>query len=187
MGISGIQYAKLSGATVITTASPHNFDYLKSLGADHVFDYNDPSSPEKIRELTNSKLQLAWDCHSTEQSGVFVARSMDPEAGGRIGSLLPPAKKQIAEVNAKIDAQNTLYYTAFGEEYTYFGVKPAVPEDYEFASKFWELSHGLYADGRVKPIKVIKNRGGEGLEGVLVGLQELKQGKVSGGKLVYTL
>ena len=187
MGISGIQYAKLSGAKVITTASPHNFDYLKSLGADAVFDYNDPSSPEKIREYTGSKLNLAWDCQSTEQSGVFIAKAMDPENGGRIGTLLPPPTKQIAEVNPKIDVQSTLYYTAFGEEFSYWGTSPPVPENYEFAKSFWELSRGLYADGKVKPIKVIKNRGGAGLEGVLVGLQEMKEGKVSGGKLVYTL
>jgi hypothetical protein len=28
-----------SGLEVIATASPHNFDLLKKLGADHVFDY----------------------------------------------------------------------------------------------------------------------------------------------------
>jgi NADPH:quinone reductase-like Zn-dependent oxidoreductase len=28
-----------SGLEVITTSSPHNFELLKSLGADHVFDY----------------------------------------------------------------------------------------------------------------------------------------------------
>lgn len=28
-----------SGLTVITTASPRNFEFVKSLGADHVFDY----------------------------------------------------------------------------------------------------------------------------------------------------
>lgn len=28
-----------SGLTVITTASPHNFELLKSLGADYTFDY----------------------------------------------------------------------------------------------------------------------------------------------------
>jgi NADPH:quinone reductase-like Zn-dependent oxidoreductase len=187
MGVSGIQYAKLSGATVITTSSPHNFDYLRSLGADHVFDYNDESSPEKIRELTGGKLHLAWDCQSTEQSAVFVAKAMNPEEGGRVGTLLPVPQAKVSEVNAKVEAQNTLYYTAFGEPFTYFGVKPAVPEDLEFAKDFWELSRKLYAEGKVKPVRVIKNRGGEGLEGVLEGLKELKAGKVSGGKLVYTL
>lgn len=40
-GIMGIQYAKLSGLiTVLSTYSLHNFDCLKSLGADWVFDYH---------------------------------------------------------------------------------------------------------------------------------------------------
>jgi NADPH:quinone reductase-like Zn-dependent oxidoreductase len=36
----GIQYAKHVGATVITTASARNHDYVRSLGADRVIDYN---------------------------------------------------------------------------------------------------------------------------------------------------
>ncbi len=41
-GVAGfaIQLAKHIGATVITTASPRNHDYVKSLGADRVIDYN---------------------------------------------------------------------------------------------------------------------------------------------------
>jgi hypothetical protein len=31
-----------SGLEVITTSSPHNFELLKSLGSDHVFDYVRP-------------------------------------------------------------------------------------------------------------------------------------------------
>jgi NADPH:quinone reductase-like Zn-dependent oxidoreductase len=36
----GIQLAKHIGATVITTASARNHDYVRSLGADRVIDYN---------------------------------------------------------------------------------------------------------------------------------------------------
>lgn len=36
----GIQLAKYLGATVITTASTRNHDYVRSLGADRVIDYN---------------------------------------------------------------------------------------------------------------------------------------------------
>jgi NADPH:quinone reductase-like Zn-dependent oxidoreductase len=41
-GVAGfaIQLAKHLGATVITTASPRNHDYVESLGADRVIDYN---------------------------------------------------------------------------------------------------------------------------------------------------
>jgi NADPH:quinone reductase-like Zn-dependent oxidoreductase len=41
-GVAGfaIQLAKHLGATVITTASRHNHDYVRSLGADRIIDYN---------------------------------------------------------------------------------------------------------------------------------------------------
>ncbi|KAM0287694.1 hypothetical protein ACHAQH_000224 [Verticillium albo-atrum] len=186
MGISGIQYAKLSGLTVVTTASPHNFDYIKSLGADAVFDYKSPSVVDDIRAFTNGQLKHAWDCQSTTESSVLVAKCLSDE-GGHIATLLPVSRSKVAEVNDKIKVELSLYYTIFGEEYTYMGKQPAVVENYEFGKRFWELSRGLLAEGKVKPIRVIKNRGGVGLEGVLVGLKEMKEGKVSAGKLVYTI
>ncbi|KAG7137213.1 Protein TOXD like protein [Verticillium longisporum] len=186
MGISGIQYAKLSGLTVVTTASPHNFDYVKSLGADAVFDYKSPTLVDDIRAYTNGQLRHAWDCQSTNESALLAARCLADE-GGHIATLLPVSRSKVAEVNDKIKVELSLYYTIFGEEYTYFGTQPAVKENYEFGKTFWELSRRLLAEGKVKPIRVIKNRGGEGLEGVLVGLKEMKEGKVSAGKLVYTI
>lgn len=39
VGMAAIQLAKLAGATVYTTASSRNIDFLKSLGADEVIDY----------------------------------------------------------------------------------------------------------------------------------------------------
>ncbi len=40
VGSNAIQLAAAAGYEVITTASPRNFDYVKSLGATQVFDYN---------------------------------------------------------------------------------------------------------------------------------------------------
>lgn len=235
MGISGIQYAKLSGYRVIATSSPHNFDYLKSLGADEVYDYKSPTVSEDIRKATNDELTLAWDCQSTNESVTLVAKALSSTQGGVIGTLLPVDKKVVKEVNDKVEVKMSLYYTVFGEEFGYFGafflppllypihllpirtltVQPpqhpfslfifklaaatnntpsffpgkrdAVPENYEFGKKFWEISRGLLAEGKLKPIRVVKNQGGSGLEGVVVGLKELKEGKVSAGKLVYTI
>ncbi|RDW95056.1 hypothetical protein BP5796_00819 [Coleophoma crateriformis] len=42
MGSLTISYAKKAGLTVITTCSSHNFDLVKSLGADYVFDHKRP-------------------------------------------------------------------------------------------------------------------------------------------------
>ncbi|TQN66180.1 Protein TOXD [Colletotrichum shisoi] len=187
MGISGIQYARLSGYRVIATASPHNFEYLRSLGASEVLDYRSPTVSEDIRRLTGDRLTLAWDCQSTSESAVLVAKALSSSEGGVIGTLLPVDKKVVQEVNPKVEVKMSLYYTAFGEDFGYFGKRDAVPENYEFGKKFWEISRGLLADGKLKPIRVIKNQGGSGLDGVIVGLKELKEGKVSAGKLVYTI
>ena len=43
-----IQFAKLSGYKVAATCSPRNNDYVKSLGADFVFDYSSPSIVDDI-------------------------------------------------------------------------------------------------------------------------------------------
>ncbi|MER6074240.1 zinc-binding alcohol dehydrogenase family protein [Streptomyces sp. NPDC001817] len=42
VGSQAIQLAVAAGYEVVTTASPRNFDYVRSLGASQVFDYNDP-------------------------------------------------------------------------------------------------------------------------------------------------
>ncbi|KZL69770.1 zinc-binding oxidoreductase [Colletotrichum tofieldiae] len=186
MGIFGIQYAKLSGFTVSATSSPHNFNYLKSLGADAVFDYKSPTVSADVRAYTNNELSLAWDCQSTEESVILVGNAISTE-GGVISTLLPVSEEVLQRINPKARMEMTLYYSVFGEPFSFLAPYEAVPEDYEFGRRFWEMSSNLFEQGKLRPIRVIKNRGGSGLEGVLVGLEELKKGKVSAGKLVYTL
>ena len=43
VGCSAVQLAVAAGYDVVSTASPKNFDYVKKLGAKHVFDYNSPT------------------------------------------------------------------------------------------------------------------------------------------------
>lgn len=83
------------------------------------------------------------------------------------------------------DRQATLGYTFIGEHFKWAGGMdmPAQPEDFEFGKKFWELATKLVASQQITmhPAKVGKG----GLVGVLDGLEQLRQGKVSGVKLVY--
>ncbi|KAK7897135.1 hypothetical protein LTR67_005024 [Exophiala xenobiotica] len=184
-GALAIQYATLSGYTVITTCSPRNFDYVKSLGATEAFDYNDAEAPKKIRALTNNKLQYAWDTISETGSAQFCADALAPsssESGGgglRYGSILP-----VKFPREDVEATSTLMYTIFGEGFDFRGTQiPAVAEDFEFAKKFMGITEKLLAEGKIKPHAEKVGKGG--LQGVLQGLEDLKTGKVSGNKLVY--
>lgn len=60
-GSIAIQCAKLSGCKVVTTYSKKNTPFVKALGADEAFDYNDPSSAKKIRSHTNDSLHFVLD------------------------------------------------------------------------------------------------------------------------------
>ncbi|MFB2583343.1 zinc-binding alcohol dehydrogenase family protein [Herbiconiux liukaitaii] len=54
VGSNAIQLAVAAGYEVITTASPKNFDYVTSLGASQVFDYNSPTViPDIITALAD--------------------------------------------------------------------------------------------------------------------------------------
>ncbi|KAL1861525.1 hypothetical protein Daus18300_008788 [Diaporthe australafricana] len=189
-GILGIQFAKLSGLTVLTTASPRNFEYLKSLGADAVFDYHTPTEElaKEIKAQTNNNLTLAWDCSPTPESTRLCALSMSDSQPGVYGALLPVQDETLKSVNPNVSGGFTMGYTIFGEAFSRHGREyPAKPEDLAFGKVFWQLSGDLLGQGKFKVARMSVNQGGEGLEGVLKGLDDLREGRVSGTKLVYTL
>lgn len=55
VGGFGIQLAKQAGKTVITTASPVNHEYVRSLGADYVIDYREEDVKAKVMEITHGR------------------------------------------------------------------------------------------------------------------------------------
>jgi len=94
----------------------------------------------------------------------------------------------VSKINPKVQMKHTLGYTVVGE-YFKFGPQEvqAKPEDFEFGKMFWELSRGLLEQGKLKVHRPSVNKYGKGLEGVLKGMDNMRQGKVSGEKLVFTL
>ncbi|KAK8083539.1 hypothetical protein PG996_002320 [Apiospora saccharicola] len=192
-GLLGIQFARLSGLAVLTTSSPHNFELLRSLGARWTFDYN--AGPEScaadIRRATSGSLPLAWDCTGLGAEVCAAALSTEAERDQpTYGTIMPIERAVLVRVNPAVRGpRETLMYTVFGERFVKGGKEtPADPEEYAFAKEFWELARRLLESGDVKAVTPDVNRGGKGgLDGVLVGLDELRAGKVSGTKLVYTL
>lgn len=165
---------------MLTTCSPHNFDFVKSLGADAVYNYKDADCGKQINKDTNDSLKLAWDTISLESSAKICseALSSDP-AGAKFGSILP-----VKLPREGIETTMTFMYTIFNDPFEKGGREtPAVPEDFEFAKKFFEITEKLLAEGKLKthPEQI----GSNGLEGALQGMEDMKNDKVSGKKLVY--
>ncbi|KAJ5545914.1 chaperonin 10-like protein [Penicillium frequentans] len=179
-GSLAIQFAKLSGYLVFTTCSPHNFDFVKSLGADMVCDYRDPRAAEEIRKLTGDKLKIVLDTISLESSAKFCAEAMSTE-GGVYTSLLP-----VTAPRSDIKSDLVLGYTTFGEPFV-FGPQSfdAVPEDEAFSAWWWLLAEKYLGDGKIKVHPQSVRDGG--LEGVLEGLDLMRKDQVSGQKLVYNV
>lgn len=182
VGQFAIQLAKLSNYTVITTASPKNHTLLKSLGADHIFDYRDPDVVQKIKEVSKNKLAHALDCISESESGPKVVESMG-EDGGKVVTLLGPVASSRKDVTIIIE----FLYSAYGKGYEIRGNKaPPAPEDRQFISDFIRNElNSLLADNKIKP-NVIKQMEG-GLNGISEGLEYLRAGKASAEKLVYEI
>ncbi|OJJ80216.1 zinc-binding alcohol dehydrogenase family protein [Aspergillus glaucus CBS 516.65] len=113
-GTLAIQFAKLSGYTVITTCSPHNFPLVRDRGADHILDCRSPTLTEDIRSLTDNKLRLVLDCITTN---------------------LP---------RSDVKAGFTLAYTALGESFQKWdNYYPGSPENARFTGDFMKLTSAL--------------------------------------------
>ncbi len=93
LGIQGIQVAKILGAHVTAIAGSFQEEFLKSYGADVVFDYNQLSLPnlgsefdryfDVILDLTNKQTLSAMKRLLTA-TGVFIPAEPNQENGGEI-------------------------------------------------------------------------------------------------------
>ena len=72
VGSLAVQLAKARGATVIGLASESKFGLVKSLGADHVFDYGQADWSTKVSDLTRSQgVQVFLDSTGDLASWIF--------------------------------------------------------------------------------------------------------------------
>ncbi|KAF3003890.1 hypothetical protein E8E14_008702 [Neopestalotiopsis sp. 37M] len=187
-GMVGIQFAKLSGLQVITTCSPHNFELLKSFGADAVFDYKSETCAADIKELTQNRLLHSWDC--TGDGASICAAAMSDAEAGVYGTIMPADYEIIPKINPKVKGQPFMRgYDTQGENYLWFGQIPVTPDldEMRYYQYFLELTQPLLESGAIKPPHTLVNKTGCGLEGVLKGLDEMEAGNISGAKLVYTI
>jgi NADPH:quinone reductase-like Zn-dependent oxidoreductase len=157
---------------------------VKSLGADAAFDYRDPDCAAAIRKQTADSLTKVFDTISKDDSPKICADAMS-DKGGTISCTLPyPTDLDLGGKNIEVKMVFTL--GTWGVDFGYGEqVIPGNPDDFEFGKRLYDVAEKLLRDGKLKvhPPKISDT----GLEGVLEGLEEVKNGRAGGVKLVYKL
>ncbi|PCI33932.1 MAG: NADPH:quinone reductase [Alphaproteobacteria bacterium] len=103
LGSVAIAIAKHIGAYVYTTAREHNFDYVKSRGADVVIDYTTSDYAEVIREREPDGLDVVLE--SVTHEAAITAAIHLVKAGGAVPYMNnePPEMAEIKQKNIKTE------------------------------------------------------------------------------------
>lgn len=168
MGSTVLQLCKASGVETIATASKHNHDYVKKLGASQVFDYNSSSVVDDVIssiKASGKEFVGTYDSISVEASFKPNLEILQKAGGKILGTVLPPP-----EAPSGITVQNIL---AFAIAFQHKDIGEAV---------WGKYVPGALESGSLKclpePMVI-----GKGLEHVQKGMQTNKDG-VSAKKVV---
>ncbi|KAF8597875.1 GroES-like protein [Ceratobasidium sp. AG-I] len=169
VGQYAIQLARIAGfSPIVTTASAQHTEFLKSLGATHVFDHN--VSVKTIQEVFPTPAALAFDAISVPSTQLlaFKVLTTPAAADGAHLALVLPLDPTVAEENAdnKVSVHNV-----WGSSHMFKDL--GVPL-FEALGKW--IKEGKYVPNRVHLVK-------GGLAGIPEAFDLARKG-VSGEKLV---
>lgn len=183
-GLFTIQIAKAAGCTVVSTASQHSFDLVKEYGADAVFDYRSPDVAQEI-SARYPDISLAVDCIS-QKSSLGICDSVIGPKGGKVITVLPTTGK---DKTPGIKHELIMSYTLFGLAFQWlppFGPKfPVIEGDRKALVRFYKSLPEWIDGGMIRALPCLEEGGG--FAGVLTGLEKLREGKISGKKLIVKL
>ncbi len=116
VGTFAVQFAKLKGARVIATASKKNHDFLRSLGAAEVIDYNTTKFEDVVHNvdavldtITGETMERSWQV--LKKGGILVSILQPPSAekaaahGVRCAHVfVQPSVAQLDEIAGLVDS-----------------------------------------------------------------------------------
>lgn len=181
VGLYALQLASRVGYTVVATASPRSFNLVREYGADRVFDYR---SETAMRDITATfpDIRFALDCFSEGQSSDFCAKVIGKN-GGKVITLLDTGKSKVPGVRCEM----IFAYTLFGRPFAWLPPvgpsRPAIPSHREALVEFYKDLPTYLPHLKPPPVTLIDG----GFDGIQKGLEKLRRGQVSGGKLVVKL
>ena len=96
VGSMAVQLAKIGGAKVAALAGASNQEYLKSLGADQVFDYSDSDWASKFNTLIPEKASIVFDCVGKD---TILKSYSCVKPGGMIVSITSQPNEELLSAN----------------------------------------------------------------------------------------
>ncbi|KAJ5630744.1 zinc-binding dehydrogenase family oxidoreductase [Penicillium longicatenatum] len=182
-GTAAIQLLKLAGFRPIATCSPHNYDLVKSYGADAVFDYRAPDCAASIRAYTRNGLKHALDCITSADSMAICYASI-----GRVGgkyTALDPYSETVAATRKIIKCDWVLGPIMLGKDIGWPAPhgRAADMDMYAFGVQWRQTLQELISRGLIREHPLLVQPGG--LAGVLDGMGSIREKKISAKKLVY--
>ncbi|CAI7658840.1 unnamed protein product [Penicillium glandicola] len=184
IGLLAIQMVKLCGHRVITTCSPHNRDLVTSYGADLAFDYNSPTCGQDIRAATKNTLRYVLDPFA-EAKTLRLCYAAIGRTGGRYCALEQYQESLCSRKTIKHELVMGGAISGQGVELPDpYGIPPR-PEIGVWARSWYLEVQELIGNGKLRPcpIQTISGK----FEGILEGLDMLRNGRVSGKKLVVPI
>ena len=174
VGCGVVQAAKSLGFSVYATASDKHHDYIKSLGANRVFDYKSNGVVESIVKVAKQD-GMTLDTGYTAVGGLAECQAILKEFKGNGTSKLASAPPLATDAPTMEGVEQKFVFAPYGAD--------ARDEHFHFA--FTEWLQGKLARGEYTPSPAIKVIDG-GLESANKALDELRSG-VSATKLVLEL
>lgn len=181
VGLYAIQLARLHKFNVVTVCSPKHHNYVKDLGAHHVFDYKSDDVVDNVKEVA-PRLQYIFDTIGDKTSSATASHALG-EAGGTLCTVRP-GMANTEGVSSQTKVTDVLVWTAFLKDHQYKDFKwPGNKADHELAAELFKKLPNWLEDGTIKPNKRRVLRPLD--EKLPEGFQEYRDGKISGYKIVY--
>ncbi|GAP85178.2 putative zinc-binding dehydrogenase family [Rosellinia necatrix] len=184
-GTMAIQLLKASGFRPLAVCSAESAQLALSYGAERAFDYTSTSCADEIRTYTEKRLAHVLDIIADSDSVKLCYQAMGRLGGRYVGLELPPEDQPRRQL---VHTTWVMGQTIFGNPLQLSGgyERPATPAHRKLGRRWFLDVQDLWHRGGITSHPV-KDGGPEGLDGVVKGINLLRQRKVARQKLVYRL
>jgi NADPH:quinone reductase-like Zn-dependent oxidoreductase len=184
VGAIAIQFAKYLGFRVIATCSPHNAQFVESLGAEKAFNYRDSDVVDQIKAYAGDKIEIGFDTISSHQTMPLVNAVLPTDRPVHMDATLGYEDKLKDQKKENVK-YGVLFAYHVSDAIKKFGVNgkaiPAPPGLQDLSKELVKtVNKSILPRIRHLPCKILPN----GLDSVKEGLEIVETGKNSGTKIV---